>query len=217
MQRTKAVLALVLGLALGGTALAQEQHEDRDRNDDRGRVTQQDRRDQDRNAERDRQWRQGDRDDNRGASTWQWRQNQQNRDRDDRDRTYQTYPAYPNGGYYPNGRYPNGGYYPNGQYPNGGYYPNGSYPTGAYGAYGNQNAALSQAQQIGYTDGINDARTDMASGRAYQPTRNANYRHANRGWNRNMVDQGTYQEAYRQAYLQGYQQAYGQGGYGWPY
>lgn len=201
MQRQKAILAVVLGLAVGGTALAQEQRHDRDRDGDRARV-QQNHRDQDRRPDQQR-----DRD--RNATTWQW-QTQRDRDRDDRSGAYRTYPGYPNGTYYPNS--------PSGRYPNGTYYPNGRYPSGTYGVYGNQNSALAQAQQIGYTDGINDARTDMAAGRGYHATNDANYRHANRGWNRNMIDAGSYAQAYRQAYLQGYQQAYqGQGRYGWPY
>jgi hypothetical protein len=212
------LLAAALTVALSGAALAQErgQEQSRDRRSPaaeaqprrpaRGQGASQQQttpqwqqgrqeHDQDRGRPTS-QWQQGrqdqDRDGDRARVTPTWQQGRTDRDRDgDRDDRYRSGQVYSNGGYYPNS----------------GSYPYSQYPTGAYSGYGRQGA--SQAQQVGYQDGLNDGSNDRATGHSYRPTEDSNYRHANRGWNSGMIDRDSYSSAYRQAYMQGYQRGYG--------
>ena len=210
MQGSKVLLAAALTVALSGAAIAQDRDHGRSQDGDHGRpaAQMQTRRPESdhevRRAPATSQWQQGrqdgDRDGDRARTTAQWQQGRQDRDRDwnrdrdgDRDDRYRRGQAYP-----------------------GTYYPGGSYPSGVYSAYGRQ--GVSQAEQIGYQDGLNDGSNDRATGHSFRPTEDSNYRHANRGWNSG-IDRDSYSATYRQAYMQGYQRGYGgQGSYGrWPY
>ncbi len=125
----------------------------------------------------------------RDGATAQWQQERRDGDdRGDRDDIRRNNAAYPAGAYYPN-----------------------RYPTAVYSA----TQWLSQAQQIGYQDGLNDGSNDRATGHSFRPTEDSNYRHADRGWNSGTVDRDSYSNAYRQAYMQGYQRGFGSAGYGY--
>lgn len=77
-------------------------------------------------------------------------------------------------------------------------------PNGQYGQYGNN----SQAAQMGSQDGLNDGRTDRATGHSNRPTQGDNYRNALRGYNSSFGGETAYKAAYRQAYGPAYQQGY---------
>jgi len=82
---------------------------------------------------------------------------------------------------------------------------------GPYGQYG-QNSNGSQAAQMGSQDGLNDGRTDRATGHSNRPTKGDNYKNALRGYNSSFGGETAYKAAYRQAYGPAYQQGYtGQG------
>jgi hypothetical protein len=96
------------------------------------------------------------------------------------------------------GRYGHGGQYgQNGQ----------SGRNGQYGQYG------SQAAQIGAQDGMNDGRSDRATGHSNRPTQGDNYKNALRGYNSSFGGETAYKASYRQAYGPAYQQGYNGQGY----
>jgi len=94
-----------------------------------------------------------------------------------------------------------GGYYGN----NGGY-GNGGYGNGGYNRGGNP------AQQVGYTDGVNDGRQDRQTGHSFRPTQQQAYKNADHNYSQAYGGRQQYKDAYRVAYQQGYQQGYNGGG-----
>ena len=217
MKGSKWIAATALTLALSGGALAQDRawkndsnrapvqsqqerrpaadhtmhsqpapqwQQGRDQDENRNRATSQwqERRDGDRAIA---QWQQERRDGDRATAQWQQERRDDDRDRRDGNDRYRNVPVYPTTTYYP-ARVPNGVY--------------------AYRTQG-----LSEAQQIGFQDGLNDGAHDRQTGHSYRPTQDSNYQHANRGWNSSMIDRDSYSSAYRQAYMQGYQRGYGSG------
>ncbi len=180
-KATAAGLAVLIGLS--GAAFGADRNHDRDDHDrDRGRVEQQwhnDRRDADR------------------AYNNSW-----NRDRDGDRRVY-------NNGWYGDRdhdgdrRVYNNGYSP--YYGNSGYYRQPYYN----GYYGNSGYYASNAQQIGYQDGLNDGRNDRITGHSFRPTHDDNFKNADRGYSGAFGNKQAYKDTYRQGYEQGYQQGYG--------
>ena len=80
---------------------------------------------------------------------------------------------------------------------------------GQYGQYGTNN----QAAQMGAQDGLNDGRTDRATGHSNRPTQGDNYKNGLRGYNSSFGGENAYKAAYRQAYGPAYQQGYNNQGY----
>ena len=93
-----------------------------------------------------------------------------------------------------------------GYYGNGGYYGN----RGSNGGYANGNNA---AQQVGYTDGVNDGRQDRQTGHSFRPTQQQAYKNADHNYSPAYGDRQQYKDAYRVAYQQGYQQGYNGDGF----
>lgn len=85
---------------------------------------------------------------------------------------------------------------------------NGQY--GQNGPYGQNNGQYgnNQAVQIGAQDGLNDGRTDRATGHSNRPTQGDNYKNALRGYNPSMGGENAYKALYRQGYTPAYQQGY---------
>src|SRR5207253_312618 len=104
-------------------------------------------------------------------------------------------------GYYNRG----GSYgYPAGNYGYG--YPGGVYGRGGYGG---------SSYNIGYQDGSNQARRDVAQNKPFNPNpRNGN--HSDRGYNRSYGDKYAYQDQYMRGYQTGYQANF-RGTRGWAY
>lgn len=79
---------------------------------------------------------------------------------------------------------------------------------GNYGGYGNMSQI---AQQNGYRDGMNDGRSDRATGHSFRPTHDDNYKNAP-GYSSSMGDRQQYKNIYRQGYGQAYPLGYNGGG-----
>lgn len=86
----------------------------------------------------------------------------------------------------------------------------------AYGGYGNggYNRNGNPAQQVGFTDGVNDGSQDRQTGHSFRPTQQQAYKNADHNYSQAYGDRQQYRDAYRVAYQQGYQQGYnGNGSY----
>ncbi len=88
---------------------------------------------------------------------------------------------------------------------------------GQYGRNGQYGNGGQYAYDNGYRDGMEHGRADRANGSGYD-YRDANWRRADRGYDRRMGNQGQYKQSYREGYQAGYNQGYngsnGRGGYG---
>ena len=82
----------------------------------------------------------------------------------------------------------------------------------AYGrvgdAYTGARQTASAAELMGFHDGISDGLEHRQMSKQFQVEKTANFRQADRGYNSEAGNAGTYQQSYRQAYVNGYQQAY---------
>ena len=64
------------------------------------------------------------------------------------------------------------------------------------------------AHDIGYQDGLLDARNDRDSGHSFRPTDTDNYRHADRGYQDSYGSKEVWKSAYRQGYADGYREGF---------
>lgn len=76
---------------------------------------------------------------------------------------------------------------------------------------GTYNHSDTQAQKVGYQDGINDGSADRRSGHSSRATQQQAYKHADHNYSVIYGDRQQYKNMYRQAYQQGYQQGYNAG------
>src|SRR5690349_7691790 len=81
-------------------------------------------------------------------------------------------------------------------------YGNGGYGNGGYGN-GGYNRGGNAAQQVGYTDGMNDGSQDRQTGHSFRPTQQQAYQHADHNYSPAYGDRQQYRDAYRVAYQQG--------------
>ncbi len=73
-----------------------------------------------------------------------------------------------------------------------------------YDRYNGRDARWQNAFRDGYNEGLRDARAN----RRFNPTDSAEYRNANRGYNRNWGTRAQYAVGYRNAFRDGYERGY---------
>jgi hypothetical protein len=69
-------------------------------------------------------------------------------------------------------------------------------------------SAQDNARRYGFQDGQNDGAHDRNTGHSYRPEHDKNFKHADRGFNRDFSSKDQYKDWYRQAYLSGYERGY---------
>lgn len=74
-------------------------------------------------------------------------------------------------------------------------------------AYYRGDRATANARSFGYQDGLADGRNDWYTGHSFRPTRDSNFKHADRGYYGG-IDRGYYKQLYREAYEEGYERGY---------
>jgi hypothetical protein len=196
-------LAMVVGLALGNSALvsAQDQRPERGhRNDDGDRDRDHDR--DDRNWQNSAAYQDGLKFGRQDAEHHKNNHQQHKRWKSDNDR--RAYEAGYNRGY----QEASGNRNDRHDHDNDGYRNGNGYPNGGYGNRGNVSG--NPGYNMGYQDGTNDGRADRQAGRPFKY--GPGYNHPDRGYNNSLGDKGAYEQQYRIGYQQAYQQAYGRRG-----
>jgi hypothetical protein len=76
------------------------------------------------------------------------------------------------------------------------------------GYFHESGSSLESVRHIGFEDGQNDGRNDRRTGHSFRPTHDANFKHADRGYDAGFGRRDYYRQIYREGYENGYRQGY---------